>query len=90
MLNLTDNEMKCNEKKDVELFWGYLSKRPISSISSKGIVIQLGHRESFHQRPMKHCLTNYAWGNASVDKNIAPCSSTLFHHSSVYSSEKTR
>ena len=54
-------------------------------IEDKEIVNQLGHRESFHQRPMKHCLANYAWGDASVDENIAPCSLTLFRHASVYS-----
>ena len=59
-------------------------------IEDKEIVNQLGHRESFHQQPMKHCLANYAWGDASVDKNIAPCSLILFRHASVYSSEKTR
>ena len=59
-------------------------------IEDKEIVNQSWHRESFHQWPMKHCLMNYAWGDASVDENIAPCSLTLFCHASVYSSEKTR
>ena len=52
-------------------------------IEDKERVNQLGHRESFHQRPMGHCLANYAWGDASADENIAPCSLRLFRHASV-------
>ena len=52
-------------------------------IGDKETVNQLGHRESFHQRPMGHCLANYAWGDASADENIAPCSLRLFRHASV-------
>ena len=48
-------------------------------------VNQLEHRDSFHQRPMGHCLANFAWGDASADENIAPCSLTLFRHASVCS-----
>ena len=54
-------------------------------IEDKEMVNQLGHRELFHQRPMGHCLANYAWGDASADENIAPCSLTLFCHASVCS-----
>ena len=52
-------------------------------IENKETVNLLGHRESFHQRPMGHCLANYAWGDASADENIAPCSLRLFRHASV-------
>ena len=53
-------------------------------IEDKETVNQLGHRESFHQQRMGHCLANYAWGDASADEDIAPCSLTLFRHALVY------
>ena len=56
-----------------------------TEIKDKERVNQLEHRESFHQQPMGYCLANYTWGDASADKNIAPCSLTLFHHASVCS-----
>ena len=57
-------------------------------IEDKETVNQIEHRESFHQRPMGQCLANHAWGIASVDEIVAPCSLILFRHASVRSLKK--
>ena len=57
---------------------------------NKERVNQLEHRESFHQRPMGQCLAKHAWGIASVDENVAPCSLILFRHASVRSLKRNQ